>query len=44
MYQQEALQYKEIQRIYENMRNTDIKFNGEYIIDHINKKTKVKNL
>ena len=37
-------EYKEIQRIYENMRNTDIKFNGEYIIDHINKKTKVKNI
>ena len=37
-------EYEEIQRIYENMRNSDINFNGEYIIDYINKKTKVKNL
>lgn len=37
-------EYDEIQKIYENMRNNDIAFDGEYIIDYINKKTKVKNL
>lgn len=34
--------YKDIYQIYQNMINLDSNYNGEYLIDYINKKTKIK--